>query len=96
MIGKHAIEDGVNAVRKALPRCVFDKDKCAEGIKALQLYHREWDDMRKVFVERAYHDWTSHPADAFRYLAMSLMDQPSLSTKPSALKKIKDRLGWIV
>lgn len=93
---KDNIMDGVNAVRKMLPRCVFDKDKCAEGIKALQLYHREWDDMRKVFLEKPYHDWTSHPADAFRYLALSLVDRPASNSGTSWLKKTKDRLGWIV
>ncbi len=98
VVPKHGIEDGVNAVRKLIPKCVFDKDKCAEGIKALQLYHRLWDDQRKVYLERPYHDWTSHPADAFRYLAMSMTDKPV--TKPvsasSWMQKQKDRLAWIV
>ena len=99
VVPKHGIEDGVNAVRKLLPKCVFDKDKCKEGIEALQLYHRQWDDQRKVYLERPYHDWTSHSADAFRYLAMSCVDKP-VSTKPvsasSWIQKQKDRLGWIV
>ncbi len=98
VVPKHGIEDGVNAVRKLLPKCVFDKDKCKEGIEALQLYHRQWDDQRKVYLERPYHDWTSHPADAFRYLAMSMTDKPV--TKPvsasSWMQKQKDRLAWIV
>ena len=96
VIEKHQIADGINAVRKILPRCVFDKDNCEEGIKALQLYHRQWDDQRKVFLERPYHDWTSNPADALRYLAMSCYEEPALMSKPSWLKKTKDRLGWIV
>lgn len=97
VIEKHHIADGINAVRKMLPRCVFDKDKCAEGIKALQLYHREYDEMRKVYIEHPYKDWTSDPADAFRYLAMSMtVDKPPPSGTPSWLKKTKDRLGWVV
>jgi phage terminase large subunit len=95
VVEKHDPEDGINAVRKALPRCVFDKDKCAEGIKALQLYHQEWDDQRKVFLNKPYHDWTSDPADAFRYMAMSLQYTPAKSGV-SWLKTTKDRLGWIV
>lgn len=97
VVNKHTIEDGINAVRKILPRCVFDKDKCAEGIQALQLYHRKFDEERKVFLEKPHHDWTSHPADAFRYLAMGITDSfaPSKNT-PSWLKKSKDRLKWIV
>lgn len=50
-------EDSINAVRRILPRCAFDRDRCAEGIKALRQYRREWDDVRKVFVERPLHDW---------------------------------------
>jgi hypothetical protein len=95
-IEKHAIEDGRNAVRKILPRCVFDKNKCAEGIEAMQLYHREWDAERKIYLERHYKDWTTDPADAFRCMAMSIVD-PSPSVKsPSWMKKAKDRLKWIV
>ncbi len=96
VVPKHAIEDGINAVRKLLPKCVFDKNKCDEGIQALQLYHRKFDDERKVYLEKPFHDWTSHPADAFRYLAMSQTDQPAISKPPSWMKKSKDRLSWIV
>jgi phage terminase large subunit len=74
VVPKLSIEDGINAVRKVLPRCWFDKDKCAEGIKALRQYRREWDDIRKVFQERPFHDWASDPADAFRYLAVGLSE----------------------
>lgn len=57
VVRKLSVEDGINAVRKILPRCWFDKDKCAEGIKALRQYRREWDERRKVFYERPLHDW---------------------------------------
>jgi phage terminase large subunit len=91
VVRKLSIEDGINAVRKVLPRCWFDKDKCAEGIKAMRQYRREWDDVRKCFYERPLHDWASDPADAFRYLAVGLQDPVSLPAKP----KERD-LGWIV
>lgn len=72
VVPKWQVEDGINAVRRVLPRCWFDKTKTAEGIKALRQYRREWDDVRKVFYERPLHDWASHPADAMRYLAISV------------------------
>ncbi len=80
VVRKLSIEDGINAVRKILPRCWFDRDKCAEGIKALRQYRREWDDLRKVFYERPLHDWASDPADAMRYLAVGL-EEPRLHGK---------------
>lgn len=68
--------DGVNAVRRTLPRCVFHP-RCEEtGIAALEQYRREWDDEKKTFKANEVHDWTSHLADAFRYLSLSWRDIP--------------------
>lgn len=64
--------DGIQAVRRLLPRCIFDHAKCAPGIEALIQYSRKWDEEAKVFHNVAKHDWASHPADAFRTLAMGL------------------------
>jgi phage terminase large subunit len=64
------IGDGINAVRRVLPLSVFHP-RCEEGISALEQYRREWDDEKKAFRASAVHDWTSHFADAFRYLAQS-------------------------
>lgn len=69
--------DGINAVRKTLPLCVFDP-RCEEtGIAALEQYRREWDDEKKTFRATEVHDWTSHLADAFRYLAMGWRQAPA-------------------
>src|SRR5262249_25656262 len=68
----HGLEDGINAVRVFLPRCWFDAGKCARGIDALKLYRAEFDERLQVLSPQPVHDWTSHAADAFRYLAMTL------------------------
>lgn len=68
----HRVEDGINAVRTIIPRCWFDAKKCARGIDALKLYRSEYDDRLQALKPRPVHDWTSHAADAFRYLAMTL------------------------
>jgi hypothetical protein len=68
----HRVEDGINAVRTIIPRCWFDAKKCARGIDALKLYRSEFDDKLQALKPRPVHDWTSHAADAFRYLAMTL------------------------
>jgi len=66
-----SIADGINAVRRTLPLCVFHP-RCEElGVAALEQYRREWDDEKKAFKASFVHDWTSHPADAFRYLSLS-------------------------
>ncbi len=60
------VADGIEAVRAALPRCVFDEARCAEGIRALEHYRKEWNDGLGVYRNQPLHDWASHPADAFR------------------------------
>jgi phage terminase large subunit len=68
----HRVEDGINAARTIIPRCYFDERKCARGVDALKLYRAEFDDKLQALKPRPVHDWTSHAADAFRYLAMTL------------------------
>ena len=63
-------EDGIEQVRNLLPRCWFDNENCAHGVKALKQYRKEWDATRKIYKNRPRHDWTSHAADAFRYGAI--------------------------
>lgn len=75
----HRVEDGINAVRVFLPRCWFDKMKTARGVDALKLYRSEYDDKHQVLRPRPVHDWTSHAADAMRYLAMTI-DRRAIST----------------
>ena len=64
------VDDGIQAVRSMLATCWFDAEKCAHGIDALRAYHREYDDNNRVWKGRPAHDWSSHSADAFRYLAV--------------------------
>jgi phage terminase large subunit len=51
----------------------------ARGIDALKLYRSEYDDKLQVLRPRPVHDWTSHAADAFRYLALTL-DRRAIKT----------------
>lgn len=66
-----SLQDGIQALRMTLPRMWFDRDKCKDGIEALKLYRREWDSDKKVFRDKPLHDWTSHAADAARYMAIA-------------------------
>jgi phage terminase large subunit len=65
------VADGINAVRLMLSRTWMDSDKCERLVEAMKQYRREWDGKRQVWRERPLHDWTSHPADAARTLAMA-------------------------
>ena len=64
------VDDGIQAVRSTLANCWFDAERCSHGIEALRAYHREYDDNNLVWKGRPAHDWSSHSADSFRYLAV--------------------------
>ena len=64
---KLSIEDGIEAVRKSLPKCYFDKEKTYQGVEALKAYQKKWDEKNQCFKNRPIHNFASHPADAFRY-----------------------------
>ena len=70
----HNVNADIHAARTFIPRCVFDKEACEDGLKALKSYHKKWNDDRNKFEDKPYHDWSSHAADAFRYLAVGYRD----------------------
>jgi len=65
------VDDGIRATKLFLSRCYFDKTKCADGIKALKRYRTKYNEERKVFDNKPFHDWTSDFADSLRYLAIT-------------------------
>ena len=67
---KLQIEDGIQAARSMLARCWFDEEKCARGIETLRQYRRDFDEKNKSWRARPLHDWTSHGADSWRYMAI--------------------------
>ncbi len=72
VIGKRLdVQEGIMAARKTFPYCRFDEKRCAKGLASLRQYHRQWDDEKKMFAVAPEHDWSSHDADAFRYLSLS-------------------------
>ncbi len=84
VVPKISIDDGINAVRAILPRCWFDEDNCGRGIEALRQYKTQFNDRTQAFTQRPHHDWTSHGADAFRYLALSLRDDKYINRQSTA------------
>lgn len=66
------VEDGINAARLKVPMTWFDSRKCERLVDALKLYRYEWYDKLGTLRSKPVHDWTSHAADAFRYLCEGL------------------------
>lgn len=77
-----SVEDGIQAVRNGLRTAWIDEKKCDRGIEALRQYRRDWDEKGKTWRSRPLHDWTSHGADAARYLFIALRQQDSSWSEP--------------
>lgn len=85
LVPKLDVMDGINAARLTIGKAWFDAERCRDGLEALRQYRAGYDDKRKVFTNEPRHDWTSHSADAFRYLALAWREmQPA---KPEPPKK---------
>lgn len=81
VVPRVSLEDGIHDARMLLAKCWFDEEKCRAGIEALQAYHWDWNTRIKEFKPVPVHDWASHGADAFRYLAVHHRD-PVVKRKP--------------
>jgi hypothetical protein len=86
-----SLKDGIAAVRRLLGRTVRFHARCAlsaspkdcDGVDALRSYHRTWDAERKCFSETPVHDWSSHTADSFRYLALCAEAVADMTRQPA-------------
>lgn len=90
VLKQHGVNDGIEVARNLLASCWFDEKKCERLIEALRQYHKEWDEKNKCFKDNPLHDWTSHPADSFRYLAMSKPKRKKGNDKPPQEKADSD------
>ena len=82
-----SVEDGINAARMLFPKCRFDKEKCFAGIEALRSYRWGYNLRMGELKTEPVHDWSSHGADSFRYLALSVRKSERPSMKPIAYPK---------
>jgi phage terminase large subunit len=58
--------DGIETVRRFLASCWIDSTMCAQGIRALDNYHREFDEVTGKFKATPLHNWASDAADSIR------------------------------
>lgn len=82
------VETGINAARTLFARCYFDEQACAKGVEALMNYRREFNTKLGEFKPLPVHDWASHGADAFRYLAVAHRDENKTADAPLKYRKL--------
>lgn len=91
IVPRLGLEDGIQAARALFPRCWFDQQRCGPGLDGLRHYRRDYHQRLGEFKATPVHDWASHPADAFRYLALGLKQ----TAKPVAIAYPKHNYGVI-
>lgn len=84
LVPAHTVEDGINALRVMFPRIRFDAEATKHGLEALRQYRTDFDEKTKAFKNTPRHDWTSHSADAARYMAIAYRD---MVAPPKPVKK---------
>lgn len=90
-----SVEDGISAARWLLEQPVRIHTRCdvpilndaggeehPSGLEALREYRYEWDEANACFRKTPLHNWASHPADGFRYLATFVRFAELLTRKP--------------
>lgn len=64
------VDNGIKAGQLLFPRLWADETNCQQFLDAIGQYRQEWDEKKGMFRDAPLHDWTSHPADMFRYAAV--------------------------
>jgi len=70
LLKRYSIMDGINAVREAFPNIHWEEKMDLE-LSKLSLYEAEFDEKKQIFKSKPKHDYTSHLADAVRYMCSS-------------------------
>lgn len=68
-----SVQDGIDMLRMRLNTCYFDKEKTPRLYKALKNYHKDFDEVNKVYRNNPKHDWSSHGSDMMRYWSITPM-----------------------
>lgn len=74
VVPRQSVEDGIHAVRMLFPRLWFDSLRTKKGVDCLSNYRRAYNATLNEYMPTPVHDYTSHAADAMRYMAVSLTE----------------------
>jgi phage terminase large subunit len=84
IVPKISVAQGIEAARTVFAKCWFDADKTSDGLQSLRHYRYEIKRDGESYAKEPLHDWSSHAADAFRYLAIAMREDPKFASQPSA------------
>jgi hypothetical protein len=91
------IEVGIEMTRTMLNTAYIDEFNCSHLLKCLENYHKKFNEKMNCYSNTPVHDWSSHAADACRYMAMAraIHGKGSDSLTPEKINEMRHRnLGW--
>lgn len=68
------VSDGIDAVRSIFPNVYIDYLHCKKGVDKLNAYRRSYDQKNWVLREKPAKNGCQHAADAFRYMAIGIIE----------------------
>lgn len=89
IVPRLSVSDGIAAARWLLEQPMQFHERCEtpcelghSGLDALRAYRFDWDEEARVYSREPVHDFASHSADAFRYLALVVKFAELVTRKP--------------
>lgn len=76
------VNEGIDRVRGLFNKVRFNESTTKDGFACLRNYRRAISPVTGEMKPAPVHDWASHGADAFRYLAIGLGQKPGLVNRP--------------
>src|SRR4029077_17420274 len=62
----HNKQDSIEAARNFLSMAWIDEEHCAQGIRCLDNYCKEWDEKHGTYKSQPVHNWASHGGHALQ------------------------------
>lgn len=82
IVPQSKIIDRINAARRIVRRCQFNRTKCKDGLNGLRSWSYGFEEATKIYSKEPKHNWASHPGDAFSYGAQILAERIVAEKKP--------------
>lgn len=97
VLKNNSVDARISLAKGLIKEAWFDKDRTKEGVSSLTHYHAKYDEVKKIY--KPYHDWSSHGADAFGYLAQAIYKEDKITTNARPKPQIRQRRivanGWM-
>jgi phage terminase large subunit len=86
---KLSIEDGIQSCRQFLNLCYINDKKCDKMLDGLASYRREFNEKMDIYTDRPVHDWSSHPSDMMRYMAIDWLEIKQMLSRNADGNKVR-------